>query len=101
MILTQGEKFWMNFAVLCVSNVIGGCLLVLLTKKSGSVVPAALVHGLTNTIPGMLAGFWVVDEALYQANEVGIQVVTMIPDVLIGILCWLVLMKRYKADRMK
>lgn len=99
--LAQGEKVGMNFILLCMSNIIGGCLLVLLTKKSGSVVPAALVHGLSNGISGLLAGFYMIDEALYQANEMGIQVVTMIPNVVIGVLCWLVLMKRYKVDRMK
>ena len=88
------ENFVVNLVTLVISNVLLGSLLVLLTKASGSVIPAAITHALTNVVPGMVMGFFVINEPLYQANFWGIYLVTLIPDVLIAVVCYIVL--KYK-----
>ena len=77
--LMQMEDFLFNLLSLFLSNLVLGSLLILLTKASGSVVPAAITHALTNTVPLALNGFLVTDDVLYQANHMEIYFVTLIP----------------------
>ncbi len=96
-VLAQSEEFVREFAVLCVSNLLLGSVLVLVTKASGSVVPAAVIHGLTNVVPSALTSFMVINDALYQANYGRIYLVSLIPEIIIGVGCYLILVKKYKA----
>jgi membrane protease YdiL (CAAX protease family) len=73
-----------NLLFLILSNILLGSVLVLVTKKSGSVIPAALVHALTNAIPNVYAPFLQVNETLYQSVYVRISLVSMLPLAAVG-----------------
>lgn len=77
-------KMLCNLLFLILSNIFLGSVLVLVTKKTGSVIPAALIHALTNAVPSVYANFLCVDEAAYASRQVEIGLVSMIPVVLIG-----------------
>lgn len=98
--LVGTEHFVREFAVLCVSNILLGGVLVLVTKASGSVIPAAVIHAITNMVPNMLAGFWKIDENLYQANYGRVYLVSLIPEVMVGVVCYIILVKRYKGHKL-
>lgn len=94
-LLAETEEFLKNFLLLCISNILGSCFLVLLTKKSGSVVPAAVVHSLTNSVS--IGAFLEVEETLYEANELGIYLVSIVPEAVIAIVCFVILIHQ-KTD---
>jgi membrane protease YdiL (CAAX protease family) len=87
--------FW-NLLFLTLSNILLGSVLVLVTKKSGSVIPAALIHALTNAIPNVYAPFLQINETLYQSSYVRISLVSMLPLVAVGgiALCCIVISER-------
>lgn len=97
--LMQNKNFAVNLITLAISNVLLGSILVLVTKAGNSVVPAAIVHALTNTVPGTVMGFMLVNETLYQANYLRIYLVTLIPDVIIAGICYYILVKKYKGNK--
>lgn len=97
MVMLMGnDDFAKNLIILILTNIVGGCLLVLLTKKSGSVVPASVFHALSNTLPGVMYSFIIIDPMLYEKHEDVITYVSYIPYVIIMIIFWILLMKRYK-----
>ncbi|MBQ4283219.1 MAG: CPBP family intramembrane metalloprotease [Lachnospira sp.] len=91
----DGKFLWEDFGMLMFNNIVGGCLLVLLTKMSGSVVPSAIFHGITNTLPGVLYMFMIVDPAAYENKELMLEVIAHIPYVIIMAICFVVLKLRY------
>ncbi len=100
MVMLMGnEEFAKNLITLIFTNIIGGCLLVLLTKKSGSVVPASVFHALNNTLPSVFYSFIIVDAIGYEKQETVITVVSYIPYVVIMAICWIILMKKYKEPK--
>jgi membrane protease YdiL (CAAX protease family) len=73
-----------NLLFLTLSNILLGSVLVLVTKKSGSVIPAALIHALTNSIPNVYTGFLQTNETMYRNNYVWISLVSMLPLAVVG-----------------
>lgn len=94
--LTGNDEFAKDLIILCLTNIVGGCLLVLLTKKSGSVVPAAVCHALNNTLPAVIYSFIIIDSVKYEEYENMISLVSYIPYILIMGVCWIILMKKYR-----
>lgn len=82
------ERFAGKLLLLCLTNIVGGCLLVLLTKRSGSVVPAAVCHALNNTLPQVCYGAVSFDEAIYPQYERLISVLSFIPYLIFMAVCW-------------
>lgn len=93
-ILMGNDDFAKNFITLMLTNIVGGCLLVLLTKKSGSVVPASVFHALNNALPGVMYSFIIIDPIMYEKHENVIAYVSYIPYVIIMMICWILLVKR-------
>lgn len=92
----DGTFLWKDFGILIFTNIVGGCFLVLLTKMSESVVPAAIFHGLTNTIPSVIYSYIVMDMTAYEKQEMMITVVSYIPYVLIMAACYIVIIKKFR-----
>lgn len=92
------ETGLIGFVCLTLSNIFLGSVLVLLTKLTDSVYPATIVHGLSNTLPSVLMGYMVIDEAAYEANHVGMQFVSLIPAVIVGTICAVILVKKSKKE---
>lgn len=93
-LLIQMEDFWLNFAALLISNILLGSILVLVTKASDSVIPASIVHVLTNAVPSVILEFMVIDETLYQVNYWSIYFVTLIPNAIVAGVCYYMVIKR-------
>ena len=87
-----------GFICLSLSNIFLGSALVLLTKLTNSVYPATIVHALTNVLPSVLMGYLVINEALYDKNYVAIQFVSLIPAVIVGAICAVILVKMSKKN---
>ena len=85
-----------GFVCLSISNIFLGSVLVLLTKLTNSVYPATIVHALSNTLPSVLFGYLVIDEVLYEKNYIAIQFVSLIPAVIVGTICAVILVKMRK-----
>lgn len=92
--LIENENFAKDLIILILTNIVGGCLLVLLTKRSGSVVPASVFHALSNTLPGVMYSFIIINPVLYEKYENVITYVSYIPYVLIMVVCWVILQKK-------
>ena len=87
-----------GFICLSLYNIFLGSALVLLTKLTNSVYPATIVHALTNVLPSVLMGYLVINEALYDKNYVAIQFVSLIPAVIVGAICAVILVKMNKKN---
>ena len=100
MVMLMGnDDFAKNLITLMLTNIVGGCLLVLLTKKSGSVVPASVFHALNNALPGVMYSFIIVNPVLYEEKETLITNISYIPYVIIMLVCWIILMKNRKEEK--
>ena len=94
--LLQQDNILDSLLMLCVTNIAGGCLLVLLTKKSGSVVPAAVCHAITNTLPAVFQQSVVMDEAAYKSCEVLVNGIVYVPYLVFMGVCWFLLVRGRK-----
>lgn len=97
--LVQTGNFLTAFLTLCVSNILLGSVLVWATKASKSVIPASLIHVMTNALPGALAAYMVMDESVYSEAFNGMDVVTMLPAVVVGMICYIILIKKYQVEK--
>ena len=95
--IMQNENILVSFLSLCVSNILMGSILVWVTKASKSVLPASLIHVMTNALPGGIAAFMVLDDSVYSNDFSGVGIFTMLPGAIIGVICYIVLLKKYRA----
>lgn len=95
--LQDGKFMWQDFGMLIFTNIVGGCMLIMLTKMSKSVVPAAVFHSLTNSIPSVLLAFMTVDPVAYEEQEMIVTLAGYIPYVIIMAICYIVIIKRYRT----
>ena len=85
-----------QFGMLTVTNVLLNSLFVCAMKKTSSIIPAALVHSITNILPSVYAAFTITNEELFAKNYWQIQLVSLIPTAVIGLACYGILIKRCK-----
>ena len=95
--LMQNENFFAGFLSLSISNIIMGSVLVWATKASKSVLPASLIHVMTNALPGGIAAFMVLDDSINSNDFSGVGIFTMLPGAIIGVICYIVLLKKYRV----
>lgn len=98
--LAQMENFWASFLTLCISNILLGSILVWVTKASKSVVPASIIHALTNGLPSVLAAYMVLDESSYGNGFSSMDLVGMLPSVMVAAVCYIILIKKYKVEKL-
>lgn len=73
--------------------------MVLLTKVSSSVVPAAICHALNNTLPAVMMSFLIINEENFAKQESLITGLSYIPYVIFMAVCWIVLMKKCNVKK--
>lgn len=95
------EDVWISFLMLTINNVLLDSLFICLMKKSSSIIPATLVHAINNTLPSAYMMYVVTDEALYKQNMVSIQIVTAIPSVIVGVVCYTLLFQWIKKQNLE
>ncbi len=66
-------------------------LLVYSYKCTKSVIPGAMIHGLTGAVPSVYTRYVISDEVLSGNSDIGVQLVGMLPAVLIGIIFYCLL----------
>ena len=89
------EYLGYNMFIRCVMHIVLVCVGVWLTKKSGSVVPASVFHCLLNGLTAAFSGFMVMDNTLYEANRYVVDLVQMVPIVLIGVVFFVILKRKF------
>ena len=82
-----------QFGMLTVSNVLLDSLFICAMKKTSSIIPGALAHSITNMLPGCYAAFTVTNEELFAEKYLQIQMISLIPAVMVGIVCYAILFK--------
>lgn len=97
----QEEYFLAGFLSLCVSNILLGSVLVWATKASKSVVPASIIHALTNGLPGAFTAYMVLDDSIYSNAFNSMDVFCLLPAAVVGVVCYIVLIKKYKVKKIE
>lgn len=88
-----------QFGMVTITNVLLDSLFVCAMKKTSSIIPAAVVHSVTNMLPGVYAVFIITNEELFTKNYLQIQMVSLIPTAIIGIACYVILFKWSRKNR--
>lgn len=83
-----GDGILLQFVTITVNNLLLDSVLVYVTKRSGSIIPAALIHTLSNGLAMAYASFITVDEAAYKEHGTAVWLVEMIPCIMIGMVCY-------------
>lgn len=92
------EDVWISFLMLTINNVLLDSLFICLMKKSSSIIPATLVHSISNNAANAYLMYVVTDEVLYKQNMFLIQIVTTIPTVIVGVVCYTLLFRWIKKQ---
>ena len=89
---------YLGILLMCIYATFLGILLTFVTVRSGSVWPAAILHGVNNANPSILALFFNTEraEAFFQ-NPVLQWICQMVPVVIIGSVCLVLLCKKEKT----
>lgn len=91
--LLQQENPLGGFLSLTVSNILLGSVLVWVTKASRSVIPASMLHAMTNGVPSAWMASMVLDDSIFN-NDFGMEkLVQLLPAIVIGGGCYLALRK--------
>ena len=85
---------WLGIILMTVSCIADGFILMWLTKKSGSIFPAAIFHACGNSGGSSVSNFVSVD--LNKTIEIYQWAVFMIPEILFGTICFILLIRDSK-----
>jgi len=85
---------YVGIILMCLYCVMLGTVLTYITMKTNSVWPAAFMHGVNNALPSALILFMKQD----VQTPLWLNVLTVIPLVLIGLLCFYLICKRKKPN---
>ena len=88
---------YVGIALMCADCVFMGIILTFITLRSGSVWPAAIMHAVNNTNPGILR-FFVNSQQLTGASGIAGWVLLLLPNIIAGSVC-LVIMCRGNKDK--
>lgn len=97
--LCNNENFAKMVLELCITNIIFGVFLVLLTKRSKSVIPAAICHALNNVIPNVMSSLIIIDKTVYADNKLLINSIIFVPQLIFMIICWYMLNKMHSHKK--
>ena len=82
--------------LMCISTIFMGAALQLVRKMSGSVIPACIFHGVVDSVYGGLLSLFL-DAELVRGHQFIIGICgLLVPAVIVGIPCWILLARRGK-----
>lgn len=87
---------WLGIILMTVSCVADGFILMWLTKKSGSIFPAAIFHACGNSGGSSVSNFFIVSVDLNKTIEIYQWTVFTIPEILFGVICFILLIRESK-----
>lgn len=107
----QGHNFGLDYKgfpylgiiVMCVFCTATGAFFTLLTKRTKSVIPAAIAHGINNNMSfGVFITLFVSEESaiiISEKNKLVFMLPMLIPVVIIGAVCFVILCKEAKQEK--
>lgn len=96
-IMDLGDVF-SPFVAILLNNLLTDSILVYTYKKTNSVVPGAMIHGLTNTLTNAYVPYIATGVRIYGENEWGKQLISLFPAIILGIIFYLLLFfRRYQG----
>ncbi len=78
------EHLLVPLLTLIASNILLGSVLVYVTKKSGSIIPATIMHSLENGLAGVYGTYLVINESAMMKYDMALEMVSLIPMVIFG-----------------
>ncbi|MBQ9490216.1 MAG: CPBP family intramembrane metalloprotease, partial [Lachnospiraceae bacterium] len=87
---------FVGILLMCISTIFMGAALQLVRKMSGSVIPACIFHGVVDSVYGGLLSLFL-DAELVRRHQFIIGICgLLVPAVIIGLPCWILLVRRGK-----
>ena len=87
---------FVGILLMCISTIFMGAALQLVRKMSGSVIPACIFHGVVDSVYGGLLSLFL-DAELVRGHQFIIGICgLLVPAVIIGLPCWILLARRGK-----
>lgn len=99
LLIIGADTALIQFGMVTITNVLLDSLFVCAMKKTSSIIPAALVHSVTNMLPNVYGTFTIINEELFTENYLQMQMVSLIPTAIIGIACYVILFKWSRKSR--
>lgn len=94
---------WLGIGIMCVFCASLGAFLSLLTKRTGSVLPASIAHGVNNQIgAGIILALICSEKFIESVDSVDMLTSTLImfaPSFLVGIISYIILIADYKKNK--
>lgn len=93
---------YLGILMMCLMCTILSPILTFLTKRTGSVIPAAIMHGVNNQVSfGIFLSLFASDEALELFSETGNEtfLLTFIPMALIAVVCFVLLWRDERKQK--
>ena len=89
---------FVGILLMCISTIFMGAALQLVRKMSGSVIPACIFHGVVDSVYGGLLSLFL-DAELVRRHQFIIGICgLLVPAVIIGLPCWILLVRRGKKS---
>lgn len=89
---------WLGIICMTVSCIADGAILMWLTKKSGSIFPAAIFHACGNSGGSGISNFFIVSVDTSKTIEIYQWAVFMLPNILLGAICFILLIRDSKKE---
>lgn len=91
---------FLGILMMCIMCVCMSSFLTLITKRTGSVFPASLAHGANNQLSGVIISFMATETFAERLSaEHNILVIEILPIVIVGIVCYIILITDYMKKK--
>ncbi|MBR6695016.1 MAG: CPBP family intramembrane metalloprotease, partial [Oscillospiraceae bacterium] len=91
---------FLGILMMCIMCASMSSFLTLLTKRTGSVFPAALAHGANNQLTGVIISFLATEEFLKRFSaENNIIVIDILPIAIVGVISYIILIMDYMKKK--
>lgn len=92
---------YLGIAAMCVIFIVTGTILMWLTDRTASIIPACIMHAMINYEPTTIGDYFLRGSAAESAGSVGKILITEIPKVLIAALFAFLLCRKQRQDTVK
>ena len=89
----DGKDVVETIGMLILSNIFLGSVLVYVTKKSDSIIPASLIHSINNGLAGVYGTCLVINPDMMEKFHTQIQIVSILPVIFFGVIGYVLLVK--------
>ena len=90
---------YLGIATMCIICIVTGTILMWLTDRTGSVIPACVMHAMINYEPTVIGNYFLRGQAAEGPDSVGKIILTEIPKILIAAFFAFLLCRKCKPSR--